>query len=271
MKMLTQPEARVEPCRSCGNRPVEWTPMTLPDGREIGRPPECPECVDARRAEDERREREEEAERRLRERTEREARIHDLLHAAGVNPWAHGASTLGSWKPDGSPAPLDATRALLADVRGAEKYDPVRGLYLHGPTGTGKTHLAAALIRELLVDGWSPGAVCMDHAAALITEIQDCYGSDRSVLAVKAKRVDARLWILDDLGTERPSDDVVRILTEILNQREGRATMVTSNLAPQTLEDRHAELGRVVSRLGPRYFRVVKVDGRDHRFDSDAA
>ncbi len=149
----------------------------------------------------------------------------------------------------------------------AGKYDPVQGLYLEGRTGTGKTHLLVGIARELLLDPRFPAhGVVFDYAANLITEIQDAYSApDRSVLEVKRRRIEAPVWMLDDLGTERATDDVARILTEILTLRAMRPTAITSNHAPEELEQRHAELWRIGSRLGPAYFARAEVRGPDRR------
>lgn len=230
----------------------------------------CAPCVEAERAEAEERQRREYEESRARRRQAREASILEILQRAGVNVWEHGRSTLGSYDASESgPGPVQAVREWLAEVRQAGQYDPVRGLYLFGGTGAGKTHLAVAAARELLLDPDFPAdGVVFDHALRLITEIQDTYATRESTEQVLERRIKARVWILDDLGTEAPSDDVVRRLTLIFSERAGRPTLVTSNLAPDQLEGRHPELYRVASRLGPAYFRAVLVQGRDRRFDA---
>jgi DNA replication protein DnaC len=203
----------------------------------------------------------------------RKAQILDVLRAAGVNVWDHGAATMDSFdaKEAGS-APLEAAREFLADIRQAGKYDQVRGLYLFGDTGSGKSHIAVAVARELLMNpDIQPGEVVFDHALRLIGKIQRTYSNEESADEVLNLRINAKLWILDDLGTENPSADVVRRLTEIFTERAMRPTLVTSNVPPNELEGRHPEFFRVVSRMGPRYFRTVKVNGSDRRFSPLAA
>lgn len=229
----------------------------------------CTDCAEANRLEREAAERREEEERLARQRAERADQILDLIHRAGANPWEHGRCTLGNYDPSESgTGPVAAVREWLEAVRTADRYEPVRGLYLFGPTGCGKTHLAVGALRELLIDPAFPAdGIVFDHALRLIVEIQDTYATRESTEEVLERRIKARVWILDDLGTEAPSDDVVRRLTLIFSERAGRPTLVTSNLAPDQLEARHPELYRVASRLGPAYFRAVLVQGRDRRFD----
>src|SRR5690606_21483625 len=112
--------------------------------------------------------------------------------------------------------------------------------------------------------------VVFDYALSLISRIQDTYNTGASADEILDRRINAGIWILDDLGTEKPSDDVVRRLTRIFAEREGRPTLVTSNVPPDQLEQRHPEFFRLASRFGPRIFRVVEVRGRDRRFDLPA-
>lgn len=197
-----------------------------------------------------------------------ETRFRAILNDAGGNPWEHGHATLDNF--DGSecgPEPRIWAGQFASAVLDAGMYDPVRGLYMWGETGPGKTHLAVAVVRKLVEERYRYPIV-FDHAAELIARIQDTYGrKDASTFDVLEKRFTAGLWVLDDFGTERPSDDVVRHLTLIFGRRALRPTLVTSNLSPATLDTERPDLMRVLSRLGPKYFRVVEVKGRDRRFD----
>lgn len=238
----------------------------------IGMATTCPACQAAEKREREEAARREEQERAERARREREEEILELLHRAGVNPWAYGRCTLGNYDASESgPGPVEAVREFLAETRRAQKYDPVRGLYLFGDTGAGKTHLAVAAARDLLLDPEIPlGEVVFDYALSLISRIQDTYNTGESTDEILNRRIRARVWILDDLGTEKPSDDVVRRLTMIFAEREGRPTLVTANIPPDQLEARHPEFFRLASRFGPRIFRTIEVRGRDRRFDLPA-
>lgn len=233
----------------------------------------CRDCEDTNQEETDRQRAEVdrlEREQKVRERTDK---IHTLLLAAGANPWEHGNASFETYDAaDSGDKPVALIREFITETKSAGVFDPVRGLYLFGDTGIGKTHLAVAALREFLLDpGWSPSDVVFDHAVSLIAKIQDTYNTGESTQQLLDKRINARVWILDDLGSERASEDVVQRLTLIFTERAMRPTLVTSNDPPDRLEQRHRELKRVQSRLGPAYFRTVRVKGRDRRFDKSEA
>ena len=222
----------------------------------------CPDCKGEQ-------ERQEEEGRAARAREERQAALLDLIAAAGANPAEHRDATLSNFDSgECGSAPVNAALDFVGATKASGRFDPVRGLYLWGPTGSGKTHLAVGILRALLLDlSVNPAEIVYDHAAELIARIQDTYNTKASTVDLLERRFRARLWIVDDLGTERASDDVARHLTLIFTKRALRPTVVTSNLSPEQFERKRPELVRVVSRLGPGYFRTEEVRGRDRRFD----
>lgn len=243
-------------CRRCES---DFEAVMVTVGRRIRAPQLCPDCTGLETGEEP-------------EGTVRKARLLHLLKASGVSPHEHGASSFGTFRlnDESVVTAIAAAREFVGLVKAAGPYDPVKGLMIFGPTGTGKTHLAVAIARELLLDPAFPtDGVVFDRSLRLINVVQDCYATGSSTEAVLEKRFAAPVWILDDFGTEQPSADVVRRLTDILQARALRPTVITSNLAPPDLEGRSPEFFRVVSRLGPKYFRCVQLEGPDARFRRD--
>lgn len=112
-----------------------------------------------------------------------------------------------------------------------------RGLYISGPTGRGKTGLAAGVLRR-----WVE-ANCQSALFVVVPDLLDAmrnaYRRDEDAPEGELiKRVkDVPLLVLDDLGTEKPSDWVEEKLYLIVNHRYGamRPTIFTSNLALKEL------------------------------------
>lgn len=238
-------------------------------GREVAVKTVCDPCVEKDKDQIRRRDARQSGYLEAVEGVEREQIIHQLLLDAGANPWEHGESTLDSFDTiESGPRPLGSAREFAAAVHAAGKFDPVRGLYLHGDTGTGKTRLAVGVMRYLIEHDYKPGRIVFDHAAELIARIQDTYGrKDERTMDVLERRYFAGLWILDDFGTERASDDVIRHLTTIFARRAQQPNLITSNFSPEQLQKERPEFFRILSRLGPKYFRTVEISGRDRRFD----
>lgn len=192
----------------------------------------------------------------------------DWLASLGVNTRKHGHATIENFDAGDAPsAPKHALR-FVEDVTAAGPHDRVRGLFLVSEqTGTGKSHLAVAIMR--VVHAERPDiSVVFEPADRLVTRVQDSYGSGTTDELIE-RRARAGLYVLDDLGREKPTNDALRVLCTILDEREGAPTVITSNDLPRSLGARHndgAMWARVASRLGDEVYRYVAVDGRDRRF-----
>ena len=103
---------------------------------------------------------------------------------------------------------------------------PSKGLYLHGPVGSGKTSVAAAVAVELDALYWDARALL----AAMKEEM-----SLRDVRYPALERcVRAPVLVLDDIGKARSTDWVVETMQDLIERRFDRGGLLvsTSNLDP---------------------------------------
>jgi DNA replication protein DnaC len=133
------------------------------------------------------------------------------------------------------PGPHEAAmhRAKLAAGRFVEEYPLERnGLLLTGPIGVGKTHLAVAIVHELVR---SKGIACLfcDYRE-LLKEIQNSYNETVNATEMDVLRpvMTTELVVLDDLGAVKPTQWVWDTVSLVLNTRynEKLTTIITTNL-----------------------------------------
>jgi DNA replication protein DnaC len=124
------------------------------------------------------------------------------------------------------------SQAKLIVQRFAEEF-PVgseHGLLLMGPCGVGKTHLAVAALKQIVLRGHR--GLFYDYRE-LLKEIQDSYNaeSQSTEMSVLEPVLETELLVLDDVGSSKPSDWVRETVGHILNTRynEKRVTILTTN------------------------------------------
>ncbi len=123
-------------------------------------------------------------------------------------------------------------QAKLIVQRFAEEF-PVgneQGLLLMGPCGVGKTHLAVAALKEIVLRGHS--GLFYDYRE-LLKQIQDSYNAEShsTEMGVLEPVLKAEILVLDDLGSSKPSLWTLETVGHILNTRynEKRVTILTTN------------------------------------------
>ncbi len=107
---------------------------------------------------------------------------------------------------------------------------PDTGLLIMGTCGAGKTHLAVAALRQIVLRGHT--GLFYDYRE-LLKEIQGSYNheSQTSELSVLEPVLTADVLLLDDLGSSKPSPWAMETVGHILNSRynEKRVTLLTTN------------------------------------------
>lgn len=182
------------------------------------------------------------------------------------------------------PGSASLRAALEKAVAFCESYphlgeDEGLGLLFTGDNGVGKTHLAAAVLRELVTRKGASGQFWDFHA--LIREIKSSYDPETKTteLMVLQPVVETDVLVLDDLGAWKMTDWMNDTLFFVLNGRymAKRPTVITTNyqdvtreevLAADPLRRREFLVERIGQRLRSRLMEmclVVRIQGSDHR------
>jgi len=126
-----------------------------------------------------------------------------------------------------------------------------RGLLLMGGCGAGKTHLAVAALVEIIHTG-KQGRVLFSNFQDLIQEIQGSFDTDAPVSKSEILRplLEADLLVLDELGSQKPTQFVQDVLYYVINSRYNteRVTIFTTNY----YDDSTVEGQRLQDRVGDR-------------------
>jgi DNA replication protein DnaC len=149
------------------------------------------------------------------------------------------------------------------------------GLLLVGPSGRGKTHLACAILSELVTTKGVTG-LYVDFSD-LLMKIQTSFrpDADFSKESVLTPYAEAEVLVLDELGASKPHPWVLDVLYSLLNSRYNRkkVTVATSNFEDEvdpTAGEREKLEDRIGYRLRSRLYEMclmVPLRGGDFRKD----
>ena len=123
----------------------------------------------------------------------------------------------------------------------------MHNLLFIGKTGLGKTHLSSAIAKEVIEKGYE---VVYESAQNIFSDFEKEKFSRFDVTPPDTSRYyNCDLLIIDDLGTEMPSQLTVACLYNLLNARlvNEKSMIISTNVGKNELLERYSE--RITSRL----------------------
>lgn len=244
-------------CPHCGRElQAEWDEFPPALKKKYGRPGEwyyypcTPEC-------------EKKNEQREWELMRRNARMESLRERSGLSKRVRNYTFVTFDPYANPPQSMKAAEKVENYLKNWDKNrEDGRGLYLCGDVGTGKTHLAVAVMNELM----------RKQVPALFVTVPELLDNLRGAYMVPGRDLDewmesvknADLLVLDDLGAEKPTAWVQERIFVIVNHRyrEALPTIFTSNIGPKELG---AKLGeRTASRIVA-MTEGIELEGDDYR------
>jgi DNA replication protein DnaC len=210
-------------------------------------------------------------------------RKEQLLRAARIPERYTGG--FGDYQIDFQGGPLERARFTAAKM--VQEYPAEKaGLLFVGPVGIGKTHLACATLRELVLAGHSG---LFYSYPDLLTEIRRTYNDNGGLKhftdpdgnrwetesQILSHVINVDVLLLDELGKVKASEWVLDKIREIIGGRYARknTTLITTNfpLDPKQAPGKPAEIplqekigADMVSRLRE-MCHIVEMEGSDYR------
>lgn len=177
---------------------------------------------------------------------------------------AHWDDRIADLRKERSEAIRNALAVIPARFRDAEtdlELPESVGLYLYGPVGVGKTHVAAGIVHKEAMLGSHCKWVSM---SGWLADLRASFNG-----AEPPEQAGSFGWsdvlVLDDLGAEKPSDwalESIFLLVNTVYERERTRLIVTSNLSLADLSKRVGS--RIASRLAE-MCEPLELTGADRR------
>src|SRR5438105_2393734 len=168
------------------------------------------------------------------------SRAQSLLTAARI-PRRYEHCELTNYDTDFPGAHASLAEAHFVASNFAKKCDPRgdKGLLIIGKIGTGKTHLAVGILKELIQNRGIP-SLFYDYRE-LLKEIQNSYNATVQTTELDVLRpvFETDVLVLDELGAVKPTEWVWDTVSLILNTRynDNRTTIITTNFDDKPARD----------------------------------
>ena len=147
-------------------------------------------------------------------------------------------------------------KAILSALRNF----PEENYFLYGPAGTGKTHAAVAVLREI------PNGQLM-RMSRISRWLRRCQTPDEEIDSIK--QISELTMVIDDLGSEKMTDFLQSNFFEIIDRRvqyKIRGLIITSNLSLDQLAPIIGDrtVSRIMWLVGKN--NILEFSGKDYRW-----
>lgn len=225
-----------------------------------GRVSKCPKCLDEldakRKAEDEA-----ERERTHQERIERF--VTKLMGDSGLKPRFQN-KMIRDYVAE-TEAQIEVVAQVKAYALEFNKGHSGRNMALIGNAGTGKTHLASAMVNHCIKNLHCPARFLSISKLNRVVRESKSFESDYTESQVIDALASCELLVIDEIGVQSGSDAESRALFDVFNARyeEMKPTVFISNLNLQGFAE--AVGGRIMSRLREGGGEILSFDWEDYR------